>query len=333
MTSRTKSVDGRHAFLEGLIDDAGLFPPASLSMQAAAREHEAASKGPNRWMLNRFVCPATRLSELAAVLPTIEIGRPWDLSVILDGVTARSWDDAIEKDLDAVRRFSGQVGPVAVVRLVEVPLPDLTGPETDRPTAEDLIRGVTDAIADSRVPGPITPFVEVPQIWDVDASLRAIAAVRESREAGGTCAPPGAKIRCGGATAEAVPSIARVARFVARCEELHIPFKATAGLHHPYRHVDRATGFLQHGFLNVVGAAVMAQAHGLEEETLSKLLADDQPDHFSLIPQGFGWQDLWADPTAIAAARRDLFVSYGSCSFDEPLEDLTALGILPVEAE
>src|ERR671922_1208431 len=101
MPPRTKSLDGRHAFLEGLIDDAGLFPPASLPMADAAREHEAASRGPNRWMLNRFICPASRLSDLAGVLPTLDIGRPWDLSVILDGVTPGSWEAGIEEDLDA----------------------------------------------------------------------------------------------------------------------------------------------------------------------------------------------------------------------------------------
>jgi hypothetical protein len=123
-----------------------------------------------------------------------------------------------------------------------------------------------------------------------------------------------------------------VARFVDLCRRSGVPFKATAGLHHPIRHLDRATQIVQHGFLNVVGAAVLSCTAHLDAGTLARMIADDQRTAFHLGPEGFRWRKSVAGPAAIAAARRDLFFAYGSCSFAEPVDDLTALGVLPVDA-
>jgi hypothetical protein len=120
-----------------------------------------------------------------------------------------------------------------------------------------------------------------------------------------------AKIRCGGA---AVPSIDDLAAALRACRSHEIPLKATAGLHHAVRTDD------QHGFLNLLAAA----AFGDEEAAL----AETGPAAFSVDEEAFRWRDRTATPDEIAAMRRDLFVSFGSCSFDEPVDELRALGFL-----
>ena len=132
----------------------------------------------------------------------------------------------------------------------------------------------------------------------------AVAAVREARA--------GAKIRCGGTT---LPSVEEVAAFVAACRDAGVPFKATAGLHHPIRSGDR------HGFLNLLAAAVFADGD------LEAILAEEDPRPPSAVDaEGFAVHGHRADAATIAEARAELFVAYGSCSFDEPVEDLTASG-------
>lgn len=131
----------------------------------------------------------------------------------------------------------------------------------------------------------------------------------------------GAKIRCGGVTAEAFPSDAAVAHFIAECRRFAVPFKATAGLHHPTRTRDVPMDVLMHGFLNLLAATVM------RTDDLEAIIAETDIDTFRLDADGFAWRDLEADAEAIEQGRR-LFMAFGSCSFSEPVEDLTALGML-----
>jgi hypothetical protein len=120
-----------------------------------------------------------------------------------------------------------------------------------------------------------------------------------------------AKVRCGGAS---VPSVEELAGFVRRCRELTLPFKATAGLHHPVR-IDGL-----HGFLNVAAAALFD-----DEEAA---LAEEDPAAFGLDADVFRWRGRSADGEEIARARRDIFVGFGSCSAQEPTDELIALGFL-----
>jgi hypothetical protein len=197
--------------------------------------------------------------------------------------------------------------------------------------------GDLEAVHDARVTGRVVELVEaridpawipdtqalvqaklgegVQAFWELapGRSLRgAVAAVREARA--------GAKIRCGGA---AVPPVEAVAEFVAACRDAGVRFKATAGLHHAIRH-DGA-----HGFLNLLAAAVFAHADSLTADELVPLLAEEDPGAFTVDAAGLAVHGHRAGPAAIAETRAELFVAYGSCSFSEPVEDLSALRMLP----
>ena len=67
----TKSV---RALLAGLIDYAGLFPPAALSMQDAVRNYARYREGAHAWALGRFVVPADRASEVPSDFPLSILG-------------------------------------------------------------------------------------------------------------------------------------------------------------------------------------------------------------------------------------------------------------------
>jgi hypothetical protein len=121
-----------------------------------------------------------------------------------------------------------------------------------------------------------------------------------------------AKVRCGG---ERVPSTEELARFVRGCRERGLVFKATAGLHRAVR------AGADHGFMNLLAACVF----GDEEAAL----ADEDPTAFRLDHGSFHWHGRAAGPEEIAAVRRVLFHSIGSCSFFEPVEELRRLGAIP----
>jgi hypothetical protein len=93
--------DVRRALLERLIDHAALFPPASMSMQNALAEDRAARASSYSWMLDRFVCPASRLGELD--------GLEAPVSVVLDA-EADTPAAAIELKLAEAAHVADAVG-------------------------------------------------------------------------------------------------------------------------------------------------------------------------------------------------------------------------------
>ena len=129
-----------------------------------------------------------------------------------------------------------------------------------------------------------------------------------------------AKLRTGGLSAEAFPTPLAVAEFLVGCADLEVGLKCTAGLHNAVRHTDAETGFAHHGFLNVLLAAERA-GYGAQIEDVAAVLA---------VTDGADLVERVKVLTVEDAARtRDLFHGFGSCSFQEPVDDLAGLGLLP----
>ena len=282
-------------------------------MPAAVAEYVAARDGAQRWMLGRFIVPASRLHELIDALPAG--AAPLALSVIVDaGADARVWFGAAKRILDDVARVRESETRVAVEAL-EVPLPALLF----RRETYDATIGQFAGLAAAANLRDLPAYLEIPRDdrWPeiLPGTMSALARARM-----------GGKLRCGGVSADAFPSPLDVASFVRACAVESVPFKATAGLHHPIRHLNEATGFTMHGFLNLVAAAALAR--DLETERLEMVLGDEDPRAFAFDERGLTWRGERVDVDRLTEMRKRGFVGYGSCSFSEPVEDLTALGML-----
>lgn len=315
--SRPVFVDSRHTLLASLIDYAGLFPPASLDLGDAAAEYRAARGGPHAWMLGAFVIPASRLEELAGLLVrTMATGEaPWEISVILDGAPGPAAAQAAA--------FEAELAPAVVITMVEVKLPPGVG-QGQSTSEEEAGRAFAAAAS---VSGTVMPFLEVPVTasWHNEL-LAAVALIDRLRTAARRRA--GAKLRCGGSAPQDFPEPAAVAGFMVACRDRGLPFKATAGLHHPIRHLDANVGIVRHGFLNLLVAAALSES-GADERTVEAIIAEQDRAAFTIGAAGVGWRDMHADANAVEQTRSGGFSSYGSCSFDEPVEDLEALDLLP----
>jgi hypothetical protein len=139
-----------------------------------------------------------------------------------------------------------------------------------------------------------------------------------------------AKFRAGGVAPEAIPTVQDLAAFIVACADRRLPFKLTAGLHHPIRalhpltyelHPPRA---IMHGFLNALLAAAFAWQG---KRNIEPILAETDPNAFR-FGEGAQWRDWSVDAYRIREVRRQFAHSLGSCSFDEPVEGLQALGLL-----
>jgi hypothetical protein len=140
-----------------------------------------------------------------------------------------------------------------------------------------------------------------------------------------------AKIRTGGVKPEAIPSVEHVAEFIRACADRRLAFKATAGLHHPVRseqpltYEPDAPRAVMHGFLNVFLAACFAWH---DQRHIEPILAETDLSAFHFAGDQVRWRGLVLDTIQVLDARTQFAHAFGSCSFDEPVHDLEALGLL-----
>ncbi len=323
-------VESLSALLEQVIDYAGLFPPASLELDPAIRAYARHRAEPEAWMLGRFICPAARLAELDPYFDTLLAdGDPLTLCVLCRG-SAQPATSAVtlDEDLRAAAAFAAPPGTRVSIESFEVKLsPSLT--------RLDEIRQTLTAAATVR---DGCGFGAVPTFWESlsgndwrdvqSATVGAVASVNDTLAADGHAAF-GFKIRCGGVEPSAFPTVEQLACGIVTAARAGVPLKFTAGLHHPLRRYDEGLGCKMHGFLNVFTAAVLASARGLDESSIFDVLACEKISDFAFSPQGLTWQDQHVTTAEIGAARAAATTSFGSCSFDEPREDLQGLGLLP----
>lgn len=290
--------------LRGVVDYAGLFPPAGHSMAAAVEEYSRHRSSGDAWMLGRFVLPAARLEEFESAADRLlprQAADWWALSALLSG--------DVEEDVHRVERFnerhSDARSGAALVDTVE--LKAHSGRDVSH--ASGVIQRQFDT------------YMEVPV---VDDPAEIIAAIREARGK--------AKIRTGGTTPDAFPTSAQIVRFVARCIAHQVAFKATAGLHHPWRSEYRLTYApdaphgTMFGFMNVLLATAVLHHGASEREAVTLLeLRDAHSARFTDDAVLVG--DRVISLAALAQARESL-VSFGSCSFAEPASDLRSLRLL-----
>ena len=291
--------------LEHSIDYAGLFPPAGLGMRPALENYGRYRAGADAWALGRFVVPSGRLDELetaaAGLIPTSP-DDPWRLSVLLGPDPA-----------DDVRRL-GELNCRHAVAGAGALVADMVELKAD------TVEGVETALA--KLPPHLTAFVEVPVTRDPGAALSAVA--RHGA---------GAKVRTGGVTADAFPTTADLLRFLRTAVSAGVPFKATAGLHHPIRaqyrltyEPDSASGTM-YGFLNLFLAAAFLR-QGMGDAEAARLLEETDPASLAFDPSGISWRGHRLDAEALVESRARGLSSFGSCSFEEPIGDLASLHLL-----
>ncbi len=304
-----------------LIDYAGLFPPATLDMAGAVERYARYLQSEEAPMLGRFICSASRLEELSAqaglLMPgtagtsgypeMAAAGEPWRISVVADL--------PIDETLAAIETFeryhSEEDHGLARVDAVEAKA-------ADSAAIDELIE---------EIPEDLLPFFEVPGGIDVRGMIAAIAG--ESSQGGAA-----AKIRCGGVTPDAIPPSAEVAAFIHACARGGVMFKATAGLHHPVRaehalsYEDDAPRAMMHGFINVFMAAALVKYAKLSLDDTIELLDETDAAAFAFEEDRAAWRDREVSLIDLARSRESFALSYGSCSFEEPVADLKQLGLL-----
>ncbi|MDZ7772542.1 MAG: hypothetical protein U5K31_07370 [Balneolaceae bacterium] len=321
-------------FMNGIVDYAGLFPPAGLELEPALRNYLRYREGEDAWMLSRFILPYTMLERLEAWDGEIrETGRAVDLSVLGGSAdTVAEFGEMAEKLTGTVNRFHESHEGLATTRMLEIRLPREAVLASDHGRLKKVMDRLAETLAgDPRLPEYV--FFEAPleESWKKDllTVMEALQAHNNDTAAGlERYRYAGFKLRCGGTEAEDFPSTEQVAWALNRAREHSLAVKCTAGLHHPVRHYADSVGTRMHGFLNVFGGAMIAWAHDLNDEELDAIVREEDPEQFHFGEEALTWREHSVFTGEIAELREVSLVSFGSCSFDEPREDLRGLDLL-----
>jgi len=293
-----------HVLLRDSIDYAGLFPPAGLDLGTAMRNYAAYRTGDSAWALGRFIAPTNRLYELEAPPESrlLRTDPPWRIGALVGADPVRDLEQITEFN----HRHSRAGADRARVDTVELKATSVSA-------IEDIMR---------HVPSDLQAYIEIPIERDPAPLVEAI------QQHGGR-----AKVRTGGVTRDAFPPAGQVVRFLRTCIQTEVPFKATAGLHHALRadyrltyEANSATGTM-FGFLNLF-LAVAFVCTGIGDEAAIQILEEGSPQAFEIDNQGIIWRDHRLDLNALRQGRK-MLVSFGSCSFTEPIAELQSLQLLP----
>lgn len=289
------------------IDYAGMFPPCDLDLDPALKNQAQYVRSNDSWMLSAFVLPVTKFGGAANLVSQFDKQHSLRISALAAKTeSAKDFLDELKNAAEIIRSFQKQhVDLVSVVQL-----------EMLAPADVDLakLNEAAGLLADLK----LQTFWETP----AESAEQTIALLARAKQPAF-----GYKLRTGGVTVDAFPNSVQVARAILASTKHHVPIKFTAGLHHPIRQFREEVKTEMHGFLNMLGAGVLSAEHHWDEAQTIEMLEDQRPSSFEFHDTVFAWRD-WEITLDRIKARRKFVTSFGSCSFDEPREDLRVLNIL-----
>lgn len=315
------------AFFPKLIDYAGLFPPACLQPEEAIRAFLEMQASGNQWILSRFVTSAKVFLELSEeLLAPFRSEQPLPLSLVVS--------QPREEVPQVLSRIESSDGRIAL-EMIECRINPGQGIiNSFQENYEFLInspssRNLTAIFFEL---APCEKWKDGEQSkegeqWEegMKELVRAIAVRNSSAEL--VC---GLKLRCGGIEDALVPSPEKIATTLATVAAHSVPIKFTAGLHHPFRHPPRPEeGNLTqpvHGFFNVYFAALVSFLRNEAAEALIPIVSEMEQTSPVFEQDAVSWMGYRLTFAEIEEARRDSVLSFGSCSFQEPVADAVALG-------
>lgn len=275
------------SLLDGIIDYAGLYPPAAQDMHSAARNYLEYSRSAHGHALGRFIVDLERFPYLWDAAG--EYVRGMRLSLLVSAQA--DWDD--------LHRLIEKGFAIEAVEIKDA-------------AAVDIGR-----IA-KRIPAGIDAFFEVP-IDAPQAALDALAlaGARARIRTGSTTAEA---IPSTQALAQMLSELAARRLIFKATAGLHHAIRGR----HALTGEPASPTAVMHGFINVACAAALLYFGGDSRET-QLVLEEEWPGAWRVTPEAILWEENGWSADELKEVRQQFFAGFGSCSFKEPMLELEAL--------
>lgn len=324
-----------YPFLSDIIDYAGLYPPSELPLEEAFSKYLSHIEQKEAWMLSKFVVGTGLLSELITLIDA-EPESPSPFKITLVGAASDDVDGfkkVIDNTVEAIENALAFTAKKIRVSTLEIKVPLVCLKDENSSDLQAAIGYAVQSMAKSKLL-PHQIFFEVPGFdFDIKYAKELVQGIHrhnewlESNEKE-NYSFSGFKIRCGGVEAFQFPPTDYLAEAISFSRQNDVPLKFTAGLHHPVRHFNDSVQTKMHGFLNVFGASLLSYSKKLSEAELLEILNDENASNFSFRKSAFSWKTHSISLEELHMFRSLSVTSFGSCSFDEPVEDLQELNLI-----
>jgi len=319
-------LDSVSLFTKELFDYAGLFPPAKLPLVQAFQNFTHYQTHVQNNALGKFIFPLEKTDEFISFRIKLQ-NATIPFSVLLTKVQHSSLaTNSLALDIQKLEQLAATTPCVCISSFETVPPEDIL-------TSSDkgLLFSYFKTLQKFLAPFKTTVFFEVP--YENSPSEFFLRTLGEHII--DTKTPFAAKLRTGGTHAHQIPSAESLARIILQCAQNRLPVKLTAGLHVPVPNFNPSVGATLHGFLNVVCCLLVAHDHfcgsqnsPVTQSSLQNILTNFKEDDFKFTADGLHIGSVFMANDRLKKLRDNCVKSIGTCSFLEPLEHLSHMGVL-----
>lgn len=275
------------ALLSQSLDYTGLLNK-DLSVQKAVQEYQEAWDSSQGWILNRFVCPQQRLTELYQHLSLLDLKKEWSISIISDEF------DSLEEQIKHIAEVS-KTNSSTYIESIEVFLKDNELNEKNLSYLNHISQDFAEV------------FVDLPMDSSMLDNMHLIAEY--------------SSLAIKANLTRELPTPKVLAQFLSECDHIDISFKVGDVLNAPFYGQFAKQDQPIHGFINILMVGALKETHEFSQKEIEALLCVQDPKEFHFNDQIFGWKNFTAPIPAIDSFRT-LMISFTSSSWDQSLSFL-----------
>ena len=309
-------------FMQELLDYAGLFPPATLSLQDSLKNFAEYHHHNQKDWLGKFILPAKKIDDTILILNKLNIfsmlKNKVKFSVILSSSeTLSEYKNTVKTDLISVNKLINQYGNIIDIQSFEVLPPKEVFNSDNTDSIKNFLIYSSEFLFQFK--DKVEFYCELPFSEKLNDNLTAIKKHNDNIN----LLKISVKLRTGGVTPQQIPTSRDVANAILLCAKQKIPLKATAGLHVPVPNDNPQVGAKLHGFLNVFSCMLFCyDGQLLNLQEIEKIISSYSYSDFKFSDKGLHVGDKFIANSKIAELRKLYIKSFGTCSFLEPIEHL-----------
>lgn len=313
-------------FMQGLLDYAGLFPPANLPLQVSLKNFSEYYDHQQTNWLGKYILPVNKVDETISILnehPLFsKLKNKANFSLIIsNSETINDYSKILEKDITLIKKLTNQFEQTITLDSIEFAPPKEVFTTNNTKLIIDTLNILLEKF--SYLDKINQFYCEVRVLENLHEYIQTISNFNQK-----ISNKIAIKLRTGGVTPAQIPPSIDIAKAIRVCAEQKIPIKATAGLHVPVPNDNPHVGARLHGFLNIFSCLLLCYDDLMSIENMENIISNYSYRDFKFTDSGLHVGNRYISNQKMTELRKSFIKSFGTCSFIEPIDHLKENHIL-----